>query len=77
MELTAKQIKVLRKQQQVLRKIAEGEDVFFNIVNYEQKLGLVRHKNVYGKDPWSGERIVIDTNYYLTTKGEMILNANI
>lgn len=77
MELTEKQIKVLRNQQQVLRKIAEGEDVFFNIVNYEQKLGLVKSRNVYGKDPWSGERIVIDTNYYLTTKGKMILNANI
>jgi hypothetical protein len=71
--LDEKTKKTIRKLQVVLLKIQEGQQVFFNVVNYT-KMGLIKGRDVYGKDS-SGNRVKIRTDHYLTEKGKRIANT--
>ena len=57
--MTNQQKAEIRKTQAILTKITVGSKVFFNIVNYRDKLGLVKEYN---------------GNWILTNKGKMIMN---
>jgi len=74
-ELLAKN-PVLRKKikevQNILLKIDNGQDVFFNISQYEQ-LGLVKRRRTWGLDPW-GNRACLSVKFYLTNKAKRYLN---
>lgn len=69
------QTSIIRKLQGTLTRIAAGERFFFNITSFK-RMGLIAEKSIYGKDS-SGNKIRLETKYYLTNKGNMILNTQI
>jgi len=69
--LNQEQREALLKQQNVLRRIDNGEKFFFNLVQYTKTFGLVFAKNHYAE--YCGKKVVKDTTYHLTEKGKRIL----
>lgn len=72
--ITKEEIAALRKTQAILTKVSKGENVFFNIVHYEDQLKLVKSYKKYGTDS-VGNKVVIGHGYTLTDKGKMLMNA--
>lgn len=70
--MNTEQIKSIKEAQRVLLSISLGKPVFFNITQY-QNMGLVRGQDVYGVDA-TGNRERVRTDWFLTTKGKMILD---
>jgi len=62
--------------QAILMKVSKGIKVFFNIELYENRMGVVRSEKKWGTDA-VGNKVVVGTNWYLTTKGKMILNITV
>ena len=63
----------IRKLQATLAMIANGEKVFFNLTNFRE-MDLITERNVWGKD-CAGNKVIIDTKYGLSEKGNMVLNT--
>jgi len=70
------QVKNIRKIQAVLTKVSQGINVFFNITQYENRMGIVRSAKKWGTDS-AGNKVVIGTNWYVTEKGQRILDIAI
>lgn len=75
--LTQEQTDVLRKQQNILRKIDNGDEFFFNITLFELNWKLVKSIKQYGTESGSGRKVVVGHKYRLTEKGKRILNLNL
>jgi len=61
-----KNLSEIRKLQATLTKISLNKPTFFNLVNFRDKLNLIKE---HGKD------IKNCTRYILTEKGKMVMNA--
>ena len=71
--MTLEDRQTISKLQATLTKINDKQPVFFNIVQLRDQLGLVKEHGTI-KIFVNGVR-QIRTNWVLTTKGKMILNA--
>jgi hypothetical protein len=71
--MTTAEKETIRKLQNNLIRINNGERFFFNITEY-QKLGLVYGRDKHGKDS-SGNDIIIQTNWYLTEKAKQYIKV--